>query len=59
MQRVLVVVSDGIKPFSTRLEPLSMKLANFARLTDCSIGQEHAGHCCLPQRKVSVGQEVM
>jgi hypothetical protein len=42
MQKALVIVSEGIKPFSTRLESLSMKLANFVRLTDCSIGQEPA-----------------
>ena len=47
MQRVLVVVSDGIKPFSTRFESLSMKPANFVRLTDYSIGQEPAQHCRL------------
>ena len=38
-QRALVVVNERIKPFSTRLEPLSMKLADFVRLTVCSIGQ--------------------
>ena len=43
-QRALLVVSERIKPFSTRLESLSMKLANSVHLTDCSIGQEPARH---------------
>ncbi len=46
-QRALVVVSERIKPFSPRLEPLSIKLADSVRLTDCSIGQAPARHCRL------------
>ena len=41
-QSALAVVSELIKPFSSRLEPLSMKLVNSVRLTDCPIGQEPA-----------------
>jgi hypothetical protein len=37
-------VSERIKPFSPRLEPLSIKLADPVRLTDCSIGQEPERH---------------
>jgi hypothetical protein len=37
-QRALAVVSTLIKSFSTRLEPLSMKLANSVPLMDCLLG---------------------
>ncbi len=51
-QSALAVVSERIKPFSSRLELLSMKLADFVRLTVCSIGQAMVLH--IPPRKKDV-----
>ena len=48
-QSALAVVNERMKLFSSRLKPLSMKLANFVRLTDCLIGQ--AMSMPIPRRK--------
>lgn len=51
-QRALVVVSERIKPFSSRLEFLSMKLANFVRLTHRLIDPGVKPRACLIPSKI-------